>query len=63
MSIKKIFATIIVSAGCFSCIPAHGADYAEGVIVINESQYGKSAGTINRLLPQSATWNYKIRSL
>lgn len=60
MCIKKIFAAIIVSAGCFSCIPAHGADYAEGVIVINENQYGKSAGTINRLLPQSATWNYKI---
>lgn len=52
---------MFISAVFFS--PETGAsDYTKGIMVVNESQYGKGSGSLNYLLPESKTdnWEYRV---
>ncbi len=42
--IRSFFTTLNVVAALICAFPAMGADYTDGIIVVNESQYGKGSG-------------------
>ncbi len=60
--IRSFFTTLNVVAALICAFPAMGADYTDGIIVVNESQYGKGSGSLNYLLPENKSdyWKYRV---
>ena len=60
--IRSFFTTLNVVAALICACPAMGADYTDGIIVVNESQYGKGSGSLNYLLPENKSdyWKYRV---
>lgn len=59
---RKIIIASQIAAASLLAQSAVASDYTKGIIVVNESQYGKGSGSLNYLLPgeKAADWDYRV---
>ena len=60
---KKLYLSCVFLMAVYGSSAAMGvSDYREGIVVVNESQYGKGSGTLNFLQPGNETdfWRYRV---